>query len=267
MKEKTISIHSSRGGTGKTLIASNLATIYAREGLNVALLDLDFRAPSIYAIFSQYERSLTESWLNDFLDNRCHAEQVLIDVTEKLNLKGRLLVGLANPSIAAIRGMMEKSRAWEVSAVKKIFSLLYTLFNKLDIDYCILDTSPGIHYASVNAVVSSDISVIVTTLDSIDVKGVENMLSELFDALAKKPLILINKAFPETRRQSAEKRNELIGQLEKTVKHEVIGEIPCYCDVLQAKRTSLLAIENPNHKFVGDLEKIGKKLKYFIEKG
>ena len=52
-KGRVISIHSSRGGTGKTVIATNLAAIYANKGLNVALLDLDFRAPTLAAVFSK----------------------------------------------------------------------------------------------------------------------------------------------------------------------------------------------------------------------
>ena len=51
---KSISIHSSRGGTGKTLLATNLAVLYAQSGLNVALIDLDFRAPSLMASSQNY---------------------------------------------------------------------------------------------------------------------------------------------------------------------------------------------------------------------
>ena len=166
MTGKTIAIHSCRGGTGKSVIAANLAIILARKGLSIALLDLDFRAPSLAAIFSKDDKDLVEWWLNDFLNSRCTAEQVVMDVSGKYNLEGRLLLGLANPSIDAIRGMADKSSSWEVAAVKKIFSLLSSLFKEMNIDCCILDTSPGVQYSSVNAVVSSDVSVVITTLDS-----------------------------------------------------------------------------------------------------
>ena len=122
MRKKVLSIHSSRGGTGKTVIATNLAAIYAIKGLNVALLDLDFRAPSLVDVFSKGIREPVRHWLNDFLDGRCKAEQALTDVSKAYGLKGKLLLGLANPAIEAIRNTMEKSRAWEVTAVKKLFS-------------------------------------------------------------------------------------------------------------------------------------------------
>ena len=116
------------------------------KGLNVALLDLDFRAPSLATVFSKGIRDPVRHWLNDFLDGRCTVEQALINVSEAYGLKGRLLIGLANPAIEAIRNTMEKSRAWEVTAVKKLFSLRSTLFNDMNIDCCIFDTSPGVQY-------------------------------------------------------------------------------------------------------------------------
>ena len=50
---KIIAIHSSRGGTGKTTIAANLTATFAQGGLNITLLDLDFRAPSLFGVFSK----------------------------------------------------------------------------------------------------------------------------------------------------------------------------------------------------------------------
>jgi MinD-like ATPase involved in chromosome partitioning or flagellar assembly len=262
MKEKVIAIHSSRGGTGKTVIATNLAATYANKGLNVTLLDLDFRAPSLITVFSKGIRGPVNHWLNDFMNDRCTIEQALIDVSEEYNLKGRLLIGLANPTIEAIRNMMGKSRAWEVAAAKKLFSLRSTLSNDMSMDCCIFDTSPGIQYSSINAVISSDLSIIVTTLDSLDIKGVQKMLAEFYDEFEKRTIVLMNKAFPQTQNWSNKKQKELINQMEKALKHPIIGVIPCYCDVLQAKRASLLAIEKPNHPFLRNLQEVAKKLEH-----
>jgi MinD-like ATPase involved in chromosome partitioning or flagellar assembly len=266
MSAKAISIHSSRGGTGKTIIATNLALILAKKGINVALLDLDFRAPSLEMVFSEAIERPVKCWLNDFLNSQCAPEQILIDVSEKYNLTGRLLIGPANPAIEAIRNIMEKSRSWEVTAVKKLFSLLSSLFTDMKIDCCIFDTSPGVQYSSINAIVSSDISMIITTLDSLDLKGTENMLVDLFGALDKKPVILVNKFSPETRIKSGKINETIARKLEKTLKHSVIGVIPCYCDVLQTERTSLLAVEKPNHPFIKNLEKVTEKLGYTLQK-
>ena len=265
MKSKAISIHSSRGGTGKTVIATNLAVILANKGFNIALLDLDFRAPSLAMVFSKGTECQVRWWINDFLNGRCSANQVLVDVSEMYRLKGKLLVGLADPSIEAIRSTMEKSRAWEVTAVKKLHSLLNSLFDDMNINCCIFDTSPGVQYSSINSAISSDLSVIITTLDSLDLKGTQNILLDLYDALSKKAVVLVNKFSPETRILQNETQYDLVFKVQKMLKHRVIGVIPCYCDVLQADRSSILAIEKSSHPFIEKLEEVAEKLEQLIQ--
>jgi MinD-like ATPase involved in chromosome partitioning or flagellar assembly len=260
MKGKVIAFHSSRGGTGKTTIATNLAITYLSKGLNIALLDLDFRAPSLFSIFSNVLQVPVKNWLNDFMLNKCTLEQTLIDVSEEYGSSGKLFLGLANPALESIRSMTGRSRAWEVSAAKKLFSIRTTLFNDMHIDYCILDTSPGIQYSSINAVVSSDVTAIVTTLNPVDIKGVKTMLTEFYDEFEKNAVVLINKVFPQTRIWSESKLNELADQMEETFEHTVIGTIPCYCDVLEANRGSFLVVEQPHHPFLADLQEVANKL-------
>ena len=260
MTTKTIAFHSSRGGTGKTVIATNLATIWAKKGLKIALLDLDFRAPSLAGTFSKAIKKQPKYWLNDFISGRCKIEQALIDVTSAYGLKGKLFLGLANPSIEAIRNTMDKSLAWEVSAIKRLFSMRKTLFKEMNMDYIILDTSPGLQYSSTNAVVSSDIAIIVTTNDEVDLIGSKNLIENLYIELDKKPIVLINKIFPETQLTTNKIEKEIINKIEKQLKSPIVAAILCYCDVLQAKRTAILAIEKPNHPFVKNLETMAKTL-------
>ncbi len=258
---RTISILSSRGGTGKTVIATNLACVLANRGFNVALLDVDFRAPSLAIIFSKALNSPVEYWLNDFLNGRCKEVQVPIDISNYYNLKGKLQVGLANPSVEAINNVIQKSPAWETTALKKFFSLLASLNSDMSIDYCIFDTSPGVQYSSVNALASSDVCVIIMNSDLVDLIGTKNMLKDIFDILNKKTAIILNKFSPENR--IFNKENDLISKTEEILKHPIISKIPCYCDVLQAERMSLLAIEKPDHPFVRKLEEVADKIDGF----
>ena len=68
---KCISIHSLRGGAGRTIVSTNLAFLMAKKGLNVALLDLDFKAPSLAGMFSREKKLSTECYLNSYFDGRC----------------------------------------------------------------------------------------------------------------------------------------------------------------------------------------------------
>ena len=87
-----------------------------------------------------------------------------------------------------------------------------------------------------------------------------NLLLNLYDELTKKTVVLINKYSPETRIQPNDKKEKVIKKVERILKHPVVGAIPCYCDVLQNKRTSLLAVEKPKHPFIKDLEEVTEKL-------
>jgi septum site-determining protein MinD len=257
---KCISIHSSRGGTGKTVLATNLAVLLAEKGFNVALLDLDFRSPSLTGVFSKVINPQLDVYLNSYLDGRCPIEIVTLDLTARLNLKGKLLVGFANPDIGAIRNIAEKSRSWEVSALKRLFALRSQLFTKMNVDYCIYDTTPGVQYTSVNAAISSDLSIIISTLDSLDLTGTARLLVELYDAFEKRTAILLNKVFPENHPLSNKEKVDKLSQLNTTFHSPIIGAIPCYCKVLQADRSTILAIEEPEHPFVKNLEEVTKKI-------
>jgi MinD-like ATPase involved in chromosome partitioning or flagellar assembly len=257
---KCISIHSSRGGTGKTVLATNIAVLLAKKGSNVALLDLDFRSPSLTGVFSKLINPQLDVYLNSYLDGRCPIESATIDLTERLNLKGKLLVGFANPDIAAIRNIAEKSRSWEVSALKRLFALRSQLFKEMNIQYCFYDTTPGVQYTSLNAVVSSDLSVIISTLDSLDLSGTERLLAELYNPFEKKAVILLNKVFPENQPYSNKEKLATLEQLSKTFKSPIIGTIPCYCKVLQADRSTILSIEDPEDPFVKNLEEVTQQI-------
>jgi MinD-like ATPase involved in chromosome partitioning or flagellar assembly len=215
LKGKVVSFHSSRGGTGKTIIATNLAALCAKKGLNVALLDMDFRAPSLRTVFSKAIKHPSGFWLNDYMDGQCTVSQVVVDVSTAYGLDGRLLVGMANPSPEAVRGWAEKSRDWEVSAVKRLFSMRAVLFDEMNIDCCFFDTTPGIQHSSINAIAASDITVVVATLDMIDLEGVENMLQQFYDVFEKRSAIVVNKVFPELRTLSDQKQSELVERLEE----------------------------------------------------
>ena len=262
---KCISIHSSRGGTGKTLLATNIAVLLAKKGFNVALLDLDFRSPSLVGVFSKTINHPLDSYLNAYLDGRCPVEEATVNLTQTYEVKGKLLVGFANPEVAAIRIMSEKSRSWEVSALKRLFALRSELFKNQGIDYCIYDTSPGVQYTSVNAIVSSDLSVIVSTLDSLDLQGTKNLLTDLYAAFEKKTAILLNKVFPETQSPSSSRNIEILNNASGIFRSPIIGTIPCFCRVLLADRSTILAVEDPQHAFVKKLEDVIQTLVATIE--
>jgi MinD-like ATPase involved in chromosome partitioning or flagellar assembly len=256
---KIIAVHSYKGGTGKTSLSVNLAATYARKGKKVCLMDLDFRAPSLHAIFKKQN---LDYWLNDYLNGICEINKVLVDVTKDHGNDGKLYVALANPSTEAIRDMTAKDRKWEMKALGRLLSLRSALLNDMDLDYIIFDTSPGLQYSSINAIVTADVVLVVTSLDASDINGSQRMTTELYDLFEKKTGILLNKVIAEY--LSSEKEQKKFNKYIKNIHSlPVLATIPCFCEVLRAAGDFIFTEERPEHPFTETLEELATKVENF----
>jgi MinD-like ATPase involved in chromosome partitioning or flagellar assembly len=256
---KIIAVHSYKGGTGKTSLSANLAATYARKGKKVCLMDLDFRAPSLHAIFKKQN---LDYWLNDYLNGICEIDKVLVDVTKDHGNGGKLFVALANPSTEAIRDMTAKDRKWEMKALGRLLSLRSSLLNEMDLDYIIFDTSPGLQYSSINAIVTADVVLVVTSLDASDINGSQRMTTELYDLFEKKTGILLNKVIAEY--LSSEKEQKKFNKYIKNIHSlPVLATIPCFCEVLRAAGDFIFTEERPEHPFTETLEDLAAKVENF----
>ena len=258
---KIVAFHSYKGGTGKTLLSINSAATYAKKGKAVCLLDLDFRAPSLQARFKADGNGYC---LNDYLNCACEIKKVLIDLSHILdgNGNGRFLVGLANPSTEAIREMTAKDRKWEMRALGRLLSLRNSLLNDMNLDYLIFDTSPGLQYSSINAIVAADVAIVVTSLDASDIEGTQRMTHELYDLFEKKTGIVVNKALTDML-PFAGKKEDPLGPFHKLHDLPVLDTIACSCDVLRTGGTCIFAEEKPEHPFTHTIERITQKIEKF----
>ncbi len=83
-----VSVHSFRGGTGKSNLSANVAAQLAKEGLRVGVIDADVQSPGIHVLFGLKGDDITSS-LNDFLFDGVPIEDVAVDVTPP-GLPGRV---------------------------------------------------------------------------------------------------------------------------------------------------------------------------------
>ncbi|MCW4016741.1 MAG: ParA family protein [Candidatus Bathyarchaeota archaeon] len=247
-----VTLHSYKGGTGKTLLSVNLAMTFANLGKKVCLLDLDLRAPSLSSTFN----NTTNCWINNYLNKSCKAENILSECTPQYIKDGHLFVGLANPSTEAIRDMSSKDRKWEMEALGRLLSLKEHLLTDMNFDYVVCDSSPGLQYSSINAIVIADVVLVVTSVDKSDVDGTQRMIRDLYDLYEKKTGIVVNKV-PQT---------ILSGRTHiKLDTHNlpIIDLIPCSCDVLQSGGEYLFAFEKKEHPITQSLSKIAMKIRQF----
>ena len=251
---KIIAVHSYKGGTGKTLLSVNLAASLAKLGKKVCLFDLDFRAPSLFAIL---KIDNLDCWLNDYLNGTCDIGESMVDISTKIQGNGKLFVALANPGTEAIREMSGKDRKWEMRALGKLLSLRETLLNDEEFDYLVFDTSPGLQYSSINAIVTADLVVVATTADRSDVDGTRRMLRELYNLFEKKTGLVLNKVLDAS---SKSKRAEMDDKVKNIYQVPLLGLVPCFCEILRAEGNFIFVQDKPNHPFTKILEEMAKKI-------
>lgn len=252
---KIIAVHSYKGGTGKTLLSLNLAASFFKRGKKVCLLDLDFRAPSLVTILKAEK---AECWLNDYLNGVCEIDKVLLDVSDRLQNGGKLFVGLANPSTEAIRDMSAKDRKWEMRALGRLLALRGSLLAEKGLDYLMFDTSPGLQYSSINAIVSSDLVLVATTFDRSDVDGTRRMLRELYDLFEKKTEVILNKVLHDFSSKAG--KEEMQTMMKDIYQVPLLGIIPCFCDVLKGEGNIIFAQDKPEHPFAKIMDEIANRI-------
>lgn len=208
-----IMVHSYRGGTGKTLLSTNLAASYAKKE-KVCLLDYDFRAPSLHGMFNNHTPNF---WVNDFLNGDCEIEEAISEVFPNLYM------GFACPDAEAIRDMVGKSRSWETEALNRTVSLKNSL-SEMGFSKLIFDTPPGLAYSSINAVIASDVIALVMRMDSLDILGTKEMVKSVYELLAKPSFVVVNMVL-------AAQQKALSATIEKIFGNQVLGYIPCLCEV------------------------------------
>jgi len=251
---KIIAVHSYKGGTGKTLLSVNLAATFAKQGKKVCLFDLDFRAPSLFAIL---KIDNAECYLNDYLNGTCDINKVLIDLSSSIPGDGKFFVGLANPTTEAIRDMSAKDRKWEMRALGRLLSLRNTLLNDKSFDYIIFDTSPGLQYSSINAIVTADLVVVATTSDRSDVDGTRRMLKELYNLFEKKTGLVVNKVLDAGQKT---KRDEMDEKVKTIYQVPMLGLVPCFCEILRAEGNFIFVRDKPDHPFTKILYEMARKI-------
>lgn len=251
---KIIAVHSYKGGTGKTLLSVNLAAAFAKQGKRVCLLDLDFRAPSLGTILKV---DSVDCWLNDYLNGTCDIVRVLVDLSNRLGGNSNFFIGFANPSTEAIRDMSAKDRKWEMHALGRLLSLRNALLNDKEFDYLIFDTSPGLQYSSINAIVAADLVVVATTSDKSDVDGTRRMLRELYSLFEKKTGLVLNKVLDS---DSKAKAAEMQSKVKAVYQVPMLGLVPCFCDVLRAEGNFIFVQDKPDHPFTKILKEMTRKI-------
>lgn len=234
-----ITVHSYKGGTGKTNLSLNLAATAANRAKRVALLELDLESPALHNAFPNTRKK----WINGFLDGEHSIQDTLIDVSGAAKTSGMLQMALADPDMKAVRKSVAGDRKEQLASLKRLMSVREELKGY---DYLFLDTSPGVTYASINAVLAADRVVLVAKPDSFDVDGTDRLIKEFYESLDKKTGLVVNRVLtPETAKTVTDR-----------ISVPLLSTIPCYCEVATMDSSSIFINERPDHPFVQNVTEL-----------
>ena len=149
-----ISIHSYRGGPGKSNLTANLASSLVQQGKCVAVVDTDIQAPGLHVLFGMDTQQMGLT-LNDYLYGRCSIEQAIYDVTDKLGPQVAAMgsLYLLPSSIKAVEITRVLREGYEVNLLTDGFRKLMKAFR---LDYLLIDTHPGLNEETLLSILLSD---------------------------------------------------------------------------------------------------------------
>jgi len=253
-----IAFHSYKGGTGKTLISTNLAILLAKMGRKVCLLDYDFRGPSLHILL----KTRPKHWLNDYLKGSCTINEVLTEFP-LAGTNGRLLASFADPSPEAMRFMMTRDRQWESKALRRILDAKRRLLGQEKADYMIFDTSPGMYYSSVNAVAAADVAALIMKYDDFDIEGTKLLVEGIVDALGKRTGLILNRIVCEGCGGPVpdDELRRIEASITKSLGRPILGSLPCLWQLQREGSKELFAVSQPNHLFVQTLRGIADRIR------
>lgn len=273
MTNNVLMFHSYKGGTGKSLISTNVAGALVNQGKKVAIFDFDFLGPGLFSSFQSAVASSGKQkihYLNDLFfknNSNLEIEDILIDISREVDPPGsKFYVALANPEPAEINNLSRLSRNHHMEAFKKILTVQDYLLNELGIDYLIIDAGPGFRFDVANAMLISDVIVSVMKPSEPDVAGTKHLLQSISAFIGGRIQgLVINRevhqhASPGVYNTSPDDVQLLKSHQEEMVEDilnytrdinvSLFGTIPCLCDISRGENNvKIITQEYPDHYF------------------
>jgi MinD-like ATPase involved in chromosome partitioning or flagellar assembly len=245
-----ISIHSFRGGTGKSNTTANLAALIAGQGLRVGVIDTDIASPGIHILFGLDVENIQYS-LNDYLWGQCDIQQTTYDVTSNLDAEISGRVFLIPASINANEITRVLRQGYDVGLLNDGFR---HLIKDLSLDVLMIDTHPGLNEETLLSIAISDTLVIVLRPDQQDYQGT-GVTIEVARRLNVPRLWLIVNKTPEVFDP-----HEVRTRVEQTYQAPVLAVLPHSDEWMALASSGIFALRYPDHPVSKSLRAIAVQL-------
>ncbi|MFJ5230891.1 MinD/ParA family protein [Kitasatospora sp. NPDC088391] len=182
-----VTVHSYRGGTGKSSTAANLAVLLARADRRVGLVDLDIQTPALDAVFDLAPAGPRYT-LADYLVGRCEIEEAAGAVHADAGHAGLFLV----PARSRVAGGGEvMGHGYDVGLLREGFD---RLIDSLALDVLLLDTRAGFTNETVTAMASADVLLVLARADRLDLAGAAETRAVAERLGCPEPVVVVNHA-------------------------------------------------------------------------
>jgi MinD-like ATPase involved in chromosome partitioning or flagellar assembly len=245
-----VSVHSYRGGTGKSNITANLAALLAAEGRRVGVVDTDIQSPGIHILFGLDETAIRRS-LNDYLWGTCPIKDAAYDVTGRLRRKvdGAVFVIPSSMKAGDIARVLREG--YDVGMLRDGF---HEAIDTLRLDSLIIDTHPGLNEETLLSIAISDTLILVLRPDQQDYQGTSVTVEVARKLDVPRLLLIVNKVpavFDVT---------DVRTRVQDTYGAEVAAVLPHSDEMMALASNDIFVIRYPDHPVTSALGHVAKTL-------
>ena len=245
-----VSIHSYRGGTGKSNTAANIATLLAAEGRRVGVIDTDIQSPGIHILFGLDETQMHHS-LNDYLWGTCPIKETAHDVTPRLggDITGQVFLVPSSMKAGDIARVLREG--YDVGVLRDGF---HELIDALKLDVLMIDTHPGLNEETLLSIAISDALAIILRPDQQDYQGT-SVTVEVARKLDVPRLVLIVNKVPAVFDVA-----DVKSRVEQSYQCEVAAVLPHSDEMMVLASAGIFVLRYPDHPVTAAFRQVAAKL-------
>jgi septum site-determining protein MinD len=245
-----ISVHSYRGGTGKSNITANIAALLASAGRRIGIVDTDIQSPGIHILFGLDESEMRHS-LNDYLWGTCHIKETAHDVTQRLGgeITGQVFLIPSSMKAGDIARVLREG--YDVGVLRDGFQ---ELIDALKLDVLMIDTHPGLNEETLLSIAISDTLAIVLRPDQQDYQGTSVTVEVARKLDVPRLLLIVNKV------PSVFDIADVKARVEQTYNCQVAAVLPHSDEMMALASTGIFVQRYLDHPITSALKEVVTKL-------